>query len=349
MLTSQPTNMTIADYCNAMDRKEITINRDYQRSDKVWPDNAKSFLIESVLLGFPIPKIYLHSKTDLKTRKTTKEVVDGQQRSRTIHDYFHDRFALSRSLETEEIRGLCYSNLDEDWQARFVSYSLSIDLFVSVSAEEVRQIFRRMNSYTVPLNPEELRHAEYQGGFKWFIYRLSHKYAPFLRKAGVFSEKSLVRMQDMKLFTEICHAMENGVRTTNKAALESLYRKYDVDDAGGMLAFKEPIEIAFDKIAAFEFLASSPLARPHIIYALALAIINAERDIPDLARQALIDLNDVDEAERRLAELSEAMALEGADLNASPWKDFVEASSSRTNVKEQRVRRIEAFKHALAA
>lgn len=348
MLTSQPTHMTIVDYCNAMDRKEITINRNYQRSDKVWPDTAKSFLIESLLLGFPIPKIFLHSKTDLRTRKTTKEVVDGQQRSRTIYDFFHDRFALSNKLETEDIRGLRYSNLDEDWQARLVSYSLSIDLFLSADPEEVRQIFRRINSYTVPLNPEELRHADYQGEFKWFIYQLSHKYAAVFREVGIFSEKSLVRMQDMKLFTEICHAIENGVTTTNKAALNSLYKKYDQDEEG-VQAFREPIERAFDKLAAFEFISGTPLARPFIIYSLALAVISAERDIPDIERQALIDLEDVDAVERRLGELSEALILEGADLNASPWKDFVEACSSKTNVKEQRGRRIEAFKRVLAA
>jgi hypothetical protein len=84
MITTQPTNMTIAEYCASMDRKEVIVNKNYQRSDQVWPHAARSFLIESILLGFPIPKIYLHSKTDLKTRKTIKEIVDGQQRSRAI-------------------------------------------------------------------------------------------------------------------------------------------------------------------------------------------------------------------------------------------------------------------------
>jgi hypothetical protein len=95
MLAIQPTNMTIAEYCGAMERKDIIVNKTYQRSDKVWPDSARSFLIESVLLGYPVPKIYLHSKTDLKTRRTIKEIVDGQQRSRAIFDFFNDNFNLS--------------------------------------------------------------------------------------------------------------------------------------------------------------------------------------------------------------------------------------------------------------
>ena len=47
MLAIQPTNMTIAEYCGAMERKDIIVNKTYQRSDKVWPDSARSFLIES--------------------------------------------------------------------------------------------------------------------------------------------------------------------------------------------------------------------------------------------------------------------------------------------------------------
>ena len=81
-------------------------------------------------------------------------------------------------------------------------------------------MFRRMNSYTVPLNPEELRNAEYQGAFKWFIYEKSRKYAVALTDIGVFGEKGLVRMQDLKLYTEILHAVENGVTTTSKKSLD---------------------------------------------------------------------------------------------------------------------------------
>ncbi len=69
--------MTIADYCAAMTRREISTNSEYQRSDKVWPPAARSFLIETILQGYPIPKIFLFQITDLKSKKTVKEIVDG--------------------------------------------------------------------------------------------------------------------------------------------------------------------------------------------------------------------------------------------------------------------------------
>jgi hypothetical protein len=99
------TSMTIADYCRSMDRKEIIVNKDYQRNDQVWPPVARSFLIETVLKDFPIPKLYHHQKTDLKTRQTTKEIVDGQQRSVAIHDFLNDKFRLLKIVENEELRG----------------------------------------------------------------------------------------------------------------------------------------------------------------------------------------------------------------------------------------------------
>ena len=78
--------MTVADYCAGLDRGELQVNQLYQRSDKVWPPAARSFLIETIILGYPLPKIFLFQKTDLKSKKTVKEIVDGQQRTRADQD-----------------------------------------------------------------------------------------------------------------------------------------------------------------------------------------------------------------------------------------------------------------------
>jgi len=51
------TGFTIAEYCDQMKAGSIVVNRDYQRTDTVWPPAARSYLIETILLGYPIPKI----------------------------------------------------------------------------------------------------------------------------------------------------------------------------------------------------------------------------------------------------------------------------------------------------
>src|SRR5215469_8191482 len=91
----QPTPMTVADYCLGMSRSEIVVNRNYQRSDQVWPPAAKSFLIETILLGYQVPKLYLYQVLDLRSRKTYKEFLDGQQRSVT---FTHFHYAALRAV-----------------------------------------------------------------------------------------------------------------------------------------------------------------------------------------------------------------------------------------------------------
>ena len=63
----------LRDYRDALLRGDIIINRDinrdYQRSSRVWPDMAKSYLMETILRDFPIPKLFLHQTQDTKTRK----------------------------------------------------------------------------------------------------------------------------------------------------------------------------------------------------------------------------------------------------------------------------------------
>jgi hypothetical protein len=124
------TTYTIADYCRQMESKNVVVNNEYQRSPKVWPTAARSYLIDTILSGFPIPKLSLYQKTDLRTRITIKEIVDGQQRSRAIRDFFSDTLRISGK---SRFAGSKYSDLDEADQQRFLDYSLSCDVFVGAT------------------------------------------------------------------------------------------------------------------------------------------------------------------------------------------------------------------------
>lgn len=111
------TSYTVADYVGRLDRKELTVNRNYQRSPEVWPVEARSFLIESIILGFPIPKLYIRESTDLKTRSMKSEIIDGQQRSMAIWHFYEGKFAISKRSELEDARGCFYDDLDDELKA----------------------------------------------------------------------------------------------------------------------------------------------------------------------------------------------------------------------------------------
>ena len=215
---------TVAEYCQQMKDRSIIVNHEYQRSDKVWPPAARSYLIETLLLGFPIPKLALYQTTDLKTKRTTKEIVDGQQRSQTIFDFLQGSLRISGK---GRFGGKNFSQLEESEQQIFVDYPLTVDLFVSATSDEIRQVFRRMNSYTVPLNPQEKRHATHQGDFKWFIVELVERYAETLKKIGVFGERQLSRMNDAALLSDIVFTFSQGIRHASDRSLDKFYEDND--------------------------------------------------------------------------------------------------------------------------
>lgn len=329
-----------------MRRGEITVKHDYQRSDQVWPQVARSYLIETILKGFPVPKLYLYQVTDVKSRKTRKEIVDGQQRSAAIYDFYNDEFKLSKSAENEDVKGRKYSGLDEEYQHKFLDYSINVDLFVAATPSEVVEVFRRMNSYTVPLNAEEQRHASLQGKFKWFINGLADRLEAIFLDTGVFKEKQLVRMGDNKLLTELADSFLNGIRTTNKGALDALYRSRD-DDFPEQDDLLERILSAFKVFRQMEPIHKTALAKPHMTYSLIQAIAHVYKPFPKLEKLFHSPQTKTPDWQAALPELTAlAQAVENAE-ETGKFAKFVKASSEKTNVKANREIRFKAFCKAL--
>ncbi len=262
---------TIAEYCQQMREKSIVVNHEYQRSDKVWPPAARSYLIETVLLGFPIPKLSLYQTTDLKTKKTKKEIVDGQQRSQVIYDFFEGTFRLTGK---GEFGGKLFSQLEEPQQLRFVEYALTVDVFVGATSNEIRQVFRRMNSYTVPLNPQEKRHATHQGDFKWFIVEAVEKYSETLKKLGVFGERQLSRMADAALFSDVVFTFSQGIRNASDISLDKFYSDNEREFVGSV-ELRQRLTNAMDVILTWTDIHHSALMKSYNFYSLLLAISHA--------------------------------------------------------------------------
>lgn len=338
-----PTSLTIAEYCQQMQRNEIRVNRDYQRSAKVWPPNAKTYLIDTILLDYPMPKLSLYQRTDLKSRQTIKEIVDGQQRSMAIHEFFSNRLRLTTK---SSFPGKVYSELDEPEQQQFLGYQLTIDLFVGATDAEIRQVFRRINSYNVPLNAQETRHATFQGEFKWFIVRLTERYAQSLKDMGVFTETQLTRMNDAALFAELVLAMLGGIKTSRPALLQDLYGSKDD-------AFVEAtdMEARFDRALAavleWEEIHRGPLMRPYNFYALFLAVSHSLDPLGPLVEISPVRTQKVLRKEYCLPNLGLlAEALEDESQHGE-IAEFVKAGQQATNTVRNRTIRFKWFCRAL--
>jgi hypothetical protein len=347
----QDSTYPVADYIQMLDRGEITVNRDYQRSPGIWPVSARSFLVETVLRNFPVPKLSLHQKTDPVSLRPFKELVDGQQRTFALKDFYDGKFRLSARLEEARLHGMRFDDLDDDDKRQFLNYGVSFDLFVGADDAEVREVFRRMNTFTVPLNSEEQRHANFDGAFKWFIRELTNDYAEPFVAAGVFKERGLLRMADAKLFTELSHAYFNGIATTNARSLDKVYKDHDKEfdqeeDLGGRL------RSALDLLLSWTSLRDEPLlTRTHVFYSLALATMHAEDPLPGILAQVepVEGSIDVTSATGNLEVLASALSIDAEDdpVTAEAYAEFIEASTDRTNVRDQRITRTRWLYRAL--
>src|SRR5207245_2074840 len=97
---------SINDFLEWEDKKQLELSPKFQRRS-VWTDTARSYLMDTIVRGKPIPKIFIRQKINPQTRVSIREVVDGQQRLRTILSYLRDGFQISNK-EQEANRQLLF-------------------------------------------------------------------------------------------------------------------------------------------------------------------------------------------------------------------------------------------------
>jgi len=144
----------------------------YQRG-AVWSLERKQLLIDSLLRGYDIPKIYLRM---LSTNdKYESEVVDGQQRLRTIWEFLDSTFPLGRESvdfdNMDNLDGKYFKDLSSDQQDLILSFSLTISEIRDATDIEVRELFLRLQE-GASLTPPEKRNAMI-GDMRNFIHEIS--------------------------------------------------------------------------------------------------------------------------------------------------------------------------------
>jgi hypothetical protein len=271
-------SFTVSEIRDMWDRQELIVNRSYQRSASVWPDAARTYLIDTILNGYVVPKVYLYQVYDKKRKKVIREIVDGQQRLTTILDYIKGEFNLNS--RSPAYAGLSFDDLEDDEQQKVLTYNVEVDVIQAAETSDLLAMFTRMNAYTAPLNPAEKRHAQFEGAFKWFILELSAVIGPKLVNFGVLTSKQSVRMQDSEFLTELAIVLDKGIENKSEASLMGMYKKYDKqfdqeDD------FTEKL-FEFIKVLEQDFLPLKPtlLAKSYVIHSLFCAMMQKKYGIP---------------------------------------------------------------------
>lgn len=135
----------------------------------VWPDKLASRLVESVLLNVPIPPCYLSENEDCEL-----DVIDGQQRIFSLYRFVENQFEL-RDLEAlSELNGLRFFELPSKEQRKIRTHTLRCVVITNESHPEIKfDVFERLNTSTMPLNPQELRNCVSRGSLNNLLAELS--------------------------------------------------------------------------------------------------------------------------------------------------------------------------------
>lgn len=138
----------------------------------VWDDLRKSRLIESIIMGIPIPTIYTYTRQD--SNEIKEIVIDGQQRLKTIKLFVKNQFPLDGLKLNAYLNGLRFYELPNNVKVRFLNYTLHIVNITNVADDKiVLDMFKRFNTGGVALTPQELRNCYCSGQFNEAIKKLA--------------------------------------------------------------------------------------------------------------------------------------------------------------------------------
>jgi hypothetical protein len=209
---------------------EFFINPEYQRNF-VWDTVRRCRFIESILLGYPIPFMFFSDNDDGRC-----DIVDGAQRTSTLEEFLNNDLVLSDLKKLTELNGFTFKQLPPPIQRKFSKTTLRIIALAEGTSLEVRQeIFDRINTSSLKLEPTEIRRGAFMGDFMKFMTACSEN--PLFRTLCPISDDSKKRYEDIELITRFFAYTNN-------------YQAYSNNDVSGFLdEFVENHKNQFDRVA----------------------------------------------------------------------------------------------------
>ncbi len=230
------TTYKVSDFISWQRSQTLVLSPSFQRRP-VWQPGAKSYLMDTILRALPMPILFLRDrKTDLARLTPVREVVDGQQRIRTIFSFIdttllkdykpeRDDFTIQKT-HNKALAGKRFSDLDESMKQDILDYTFSVHVLPSgVGDQEILEIFARMNSTGVKLNAQELRNAKFYGEFKTSMYQLASEQLQHWRDWGIFTEYNIARMDEVEATSEFAILILKGLTGKTQAGIDRMYKE----------------------------------------------------------------------------------------------------------------------------
>lgn len=184
------TNKKLRELITGLKNGTLLPHPDFQRR-LVWTNKDKVNFLKTVLEGYPFPEIYVAAgEIDPNTAAGVEMLVDGQQRITTLYQYFANSSEIKLPKDFAP-----YEKLHPQDKHDFLEYNVVVRDLGTLSIQEIREVFTRINSTRYALNAMEINNARYDGAFKKFGEELAAN--EIFDRHRVFNAARIRRMEDV--------------------------------------------------------------------------------------------------------------------------------------------------------
>jgi hypothetical protein len=219
---------TISWFWDLHNRELLDLDPPYQRRS-VWNQAYKDNFIDTILMQYPAPAIFLYEEVSDDGR-SSYHVVDGKQRLTSVFEFAKGDFPVSEDSIVSHLRGKKLEQLSVDDRTAFWTYQFSVEYLPTNEESVINGIFERINKNTAKLTRQELRHARLNGLFITAAEDAAERMFKKLPEGFPRLEsQSRKQMKDVELVANLLLCFNEGVRGYSQDELDQAFSDRDAE------------------------------------------------------------------------------------------------------------------------
>lgn len=209
------TEFSIKQLVNLIEKDQIDLNPPYQRNF-IWSSEDQKSLIDTILSGYPLPNFFLY-----KAKNGTYEMVDGQQRSKTIFRFIKGMITSSKRTGTKK-----FEDVESEQILRYrLPFIILEDI---IEKDSLREFYVLINKKGIHLNLSEVNKSEY---LDTLFLKLADEVLTYqnLINLDLFTEAVSKRMNDRAFVEELLSYLKLGIKEKKKS-VQTIYSEDITND-----------------------------------------------------------------------------------------------------------------------